>query len=67
MFALLAVHRWLREAAAEPANPKILAYLVHWPHWTKGSDWRIALDWSTEPMQLPDNLPLRAINGFVWS
>ncbi|ANE56132.1 PIG-L deacetylase family protein [Methylomonas sp. DH-1] len=59
MFALLAVHEWRAQTQNERSNPKMLAYLVHWPHWPKGSDWGIAQDWSNEPMHLPDNLPAR--------
>lgn len=59
MFALLAVHEWLMQSATVRVHPKMLAYLVHWPHWPKGSDWGIAQDWSNEAMHLPDNLPLR--------
>ncbi|WFP51205.1 PIG-L family deacetylase [Methylomonas sp. EFPC3] len=59
MFALLAVHEWRAQASAEQVNPKMLAYLVHWPHWPTGSDWGVAQDWSNQPMHLPENLPLR--------
>ncbi|MGZ5000471.1 MAG: PIG-L deacetylase family protein [Methylomonas sp.] len=59
MFALLAVHEWLNQSPRVRVHPRLLAYLVHWPHWPKGSDWGIAQDWSNEPMHLPENLPLR--------
>lgn len=59
MFALLAVHEWLKQSQNSHHHPRLLAYLVHWPHWPKGSDWGIPLDWSHEPMVFPDNLPLR--------
>lgn len=59
MFALLAVHEWLEQSPTVRIHPKLLAYLVHWPHWPKGSDWGIAQDWTNEPMHLPENLPLR--------
>lgn len=59
MFALLAVHEWLAQSPGVRVNPKLLAYLVHWPHWPKGSDWGIAQNWTNEPMNLPDNLPTR--------
>ena len=60
MFALLAVHDWLAYPVNLHTNPRLLAYLVHWPHgWPKGSDWGIAEDWSNQKMRLPDDLPLR--------
>jgi LmbE family N-acetylglucosaminyl deacetylase len=60
MFALLAVHDWLVQPLSLHANPRLLAYLVHWPHgWPKGSDFGIPQDWSNQPMHLPDDLPLR--------
>ncbi|HEY8158066.1 MAG TPA: hypothetical protein VIF10_05095 [Methylobacter sp.] len=60
MFALLAVHDWLAQSASLHANPRLLAYLVHWQHgWPKGSDWGFPQDWSDQPMHLPDDLPLR--------
>lgn len=60
MFALLAIHDWLVHSVSLHANPRLLAYLVHWPHgWPKGSDWGIPQDWSNQQMHLPDDLPLR--------
>lgn len=59
MFALLAVHDWLSQANMLQTAPRLLAYLIHWPHWPTGSDWGIAQDWRDQPMQMPDNLPLR--------
>lgn len=60
MFALLAIHDWLEFTTPQPAQPRLLAYLIHWQHgWPKGSDWGIAQDWSDQPMTLPADLPLR--------
>lgn len=60
MFTLLAIHDWLEYATPQPAQPRLLAYLIHWQHgWPKGSDWGIAQDWSNEPMTMPADLPLR--------
>ena len=62
MFALLAIHEWLHQANNMHNHPKLLAYLIHWPHWPKGSDWGIPLDWSQEKMVFPEDLPLRGHN-----
>lgn len=60
MFALLAVHDWLEHLPPTQAKPRLLAYLIHWQHgWPTGSDWGVPLDWSDQPFQLPDDLPLR--------
>lgn len=60
LFMLLAIHDWLAESAQPAQRPRMLAYLIHWQnHWPKGSDWGIALDWSDQPLMLPDDLPLR--------
>ncbi|WGS84500.1 PIG-L family deacetylase [Methylomonas sp. UP202] len=60
MFTLLAVRDWLAREPSQNIHPKMLAYLIHWrPGWPTGSNWGIAQDWSGQPMQLPDDLPLR--------
>lgn len=59
MFTLLAIHEWLKHEAPQYEKPRLLAYLIHWPHWPQGSDWGIALDWSSEALHLPHDLPLR--------
>jgi LmbE family N-acetylglucosaminyl deacetylase len=60
MFVLLAIHDWLSESGNSHLQPRLLAYLIHWQHgWPKGSDYGVALDWSDQPLYLPDDLPLR--------
>src|SRR5262249_47040120 len=37
VFTLLALHYWAGGDVAPPvAKPRLLAYLVHWPHWPPG-------------------------------
>ncbi len=60
MFTLLAVHDWIAKHPNKSIQPRLLAYLVHWQHgWPRGSDFGVALDWSDQPMHLPEDLPLR--------
>ncbi|QWF70182.1 PIG-L family deacetylase [Methylomonas paludis] len=60
MFALLAVHDWLETYAGHSAQPKLLAYVIHWQNgWPPGSSADTAFDFSDQPLYLPDDLPLR--------
>jgi len=59
MFALLAVNDWLEHPGNAHLDPRLLAYLIHWPHWPPGSDADKPIDHSELPLFLPDNLPLR--------
>lgn len=60
MFTLLAVHKWLLQNPVHRAQPKLLAYLIHWQHgWPTGSNWGMPQDWSDQPLLLPADLPLR--------
>lgn len=59
MFALLAIHEWMQKHANPKSNPKLLAYLIHWPHWPEGSDWGLPSDWSDKNMVFPPDFPVR--------
>lgn len=60
MFTLLAVNDWLEHAAKTSASPRLLAYLIHWQHgWPSGSTADRPMDLTTQPLYLPDDLPLR--------
>lgn len=60
MFTLLAIHDWLSEQSSINVHPRLLAYLIHWQHgWPPGSSSSIPLDWSDQPLMLPDDLSLR--------
>ena len=58
MFALLAVDEWL-EHQKTPPEPRMLAYLIHWPNWPPASDGVKPVDFSYKPLYLPANLPVR--------
>lgn len=59
MFTLLAVHDWLSQPNIN-VQPRLLTYLIHWQQgWPPGSNSSIPLDWSDQPLLLPDDLPLR--------
>jgi LmbE family N-acetylglucosaminyl deacetylase len=60
MFALLAISDWLEHEIGVPPEPRLLAYLIHWQHgWPPGSDASLAIDLSSEPLFLPEDLPIR--------
>jgi LmbE family N-acetylglucosaminyl deacetylase len=59
MFALMAVDEWLEHVKGPYNKPRMLAYLIHWPNWPKGSDGVKPVDYSHQPLFLPNNLPLR--------
>ena len=59
MFALLAINDWLEYEIGEQPRPRLLAYLIHWPHWPPGSDLEKPIDLSNQPLFLPNDLPLR--------
>ena len=59
MFALLTVDEWLEHEKDPHADPRLLAYLIHWPHWPPGSGLAQPVDQSQQPLFLPDDLPLR--------
>jgi LmbE family N-acetylglucosaminyl deacetylase len=63
MFALLAIEQWLeseRGSEAKSQQPRMLSYLIHWYHrWPFGSDGLNPLDLSSEPLELPEDLPAR--------
>jgi len=58
MFTLLAVDEWL-EHQKTPPEPRMLAYLIHWPNWPPASDGVKPVDFSQKPLYLPANLPMR--------
>ena len=58
MFALLAVDDWL-DHQKNPPEPRMLAYLIHWPNWPPASDGVKPVDFSYKPLYLPANLPER--------
>ncbi len=60
MFALLAINDWLENRKDTQPEPRLLAYLIHWPHgWPPGSSADKPIDFSDQPLFLPDDLPLR--------
>ncbi len=59
MFALLAVDEWLEHQKGPRPEPRMLAYLIHWPNWPPGSDGVKPVDFSNKPLFLPADLPLR--------
>ena len=62
MFALLAINDWLEHSIGTEPNPRLFAYLIHWQHgWPSGSTAETPLDLSTQPLYLPDDLPLRGL------
>jgi len=62
MFALLAINDWLEHSIGSEPNPRLFAYLIHWQHgWPSGSTADKPLDLSTQPLFLPDDLPLRGL------
>ena len=62
MFALLAINDWLEHSIGAEPNPRLFAYLIHWQHgWPSGSTAEKPLDLSTQPLFLPDDLPLRGL------
>ena len=58
MFALLAVDEWL-DHQKNPSEPRMLAYLIHWPNWPPASGGVKPVDFSLKPLYLPANLPAR--------
>ena len=62
MFALLAINDWLEHSIGTEPNLRLFAYLIHWQHaWPQGSTAVTPLDLSTQPLFLPDDLPLRGL------
>ena len=62
MFALLAINDWLEHSIGAEPNPRLFAYLIHWQHgWPSGSTTDKPQDQSTQPLFLPDDLPLRGL------
>jgi LmbE family N-acetylglucosaminyl deacetylase len=59
MFALLAIDEWLQHQKAPRPQPRLLAYLIHWPNWPPAADGVKPVDYSQKPLYLPANLPLR--------
>ena len=67
LFAILALDEWARETGrleAEEASaplPRLLAYLVHWPHWPPGWEAGSAVPLSPHgaTLEFPANLPER--------
>jgi LmbE family N-acetylglucosaminyl deacetylase len=59
MFALLTVDEWLAHEKGPHAEPRLLAYLIHWPHWPPASGLARPVDLSQLPLFLPNDLPLR--------
>ena len=62
VFGLLALNDWLSrrgsvssEAGGRALEPRILAYLVHWPHWPGGAD-----D-ARQPFTLPRDFPAHGL------
>lgn len=62
-FTLLAVEQWLEQEAKhipKARQPRLLSYLIHWYHrWPFGSAGLSPLDLSDEPLELPEDLPVR--------
>ena len=58
MFALLAISDWVQQTQQSPVvMPRLLAYLIHWSEsYPSGSNSKIPLDLSDQPLFLPDEL-----------
>lgn len=60
VFTLLAIDDWQREAkGSAKADPRLLAYLVHWPDWPPGWDRTPSTSDADSCLALPANLPPR--------
>lgn len=69
LFAILALDEWVRETGRLAENespsgeipPRVLAYLVHWPHWPPGWEHGSAVPFNphAEALRLPQDLPER--------
>jgi LmbE family N-acetylglucosaminyl deacetylase len=60
LFALLALDEWTRETGA--ADPKVLAYLVHWPGWPSGWSQAPGVETRHALLAFPATLPQRGLD-----
>lgn len=69
VFGLLALDDWmsgrgsvLSEADGIALEPRILAYLVHWPHWPPRADAQpVSADFALQPFTLPADFPAHGL------